>query len=140
MPYCRLRGSRSKKQFSCQSISEAPFATFTRSLVDRSFDVLARGSRCLEQVSGDLPAIDFTLAANEKHLQSIARKFANDILVVRIVKADEVPEPQGAFQEVTGAYIKPYNLGFAAGFIPKQYGEGGSATSTFGWSLRKSAP
>ncbi|MGR6467678.1 acyl-CoA dehydrogenase family protein [Rhizobium sp. PAMB 3182] len=70
-------------------------------------------------------AIDFTLSANQKRLQSIAREFANDILAPRIRKADEEPDPQRAFQEVKGAYIESYKLGFATGFIPKQYGGGG---------------
>ncbi|UNK40927.1 acyl-CoA/acyl-ACP dehydrogenase (plasmid) [Shinella sp. H4-D48] len=70
-------------------------------------------------------AIDFNLSGGQKRLQRIAREFANDILAPRICRADEEPDPQKAFQEVKGAYIEAYKLGFATGFIPQQYGGGG---------------
>lgn len=70
-------------------------------------------------------AIDFTLTANQKRLRTIAREFANDILAPRVRRADEEPDPQKAFQDVKGAYVEAYKLGFAMGFIPKRYGGSG---------------
>jgi alkylation response protein AidB-like acyl-CoA dehydrogenase len=70
-------------------------------------------------------AIDFTLTSAQQKLQRNAREFAVEILqpIVRI--ADEEPDTQKAFQLVKGAYVECYKLGFAMGFLPKQYGGGG---------------
>ena len=39
--------------------------------------------------------------------------------------ADEEPDTQKAFQIVKGAYVECHKLGFAMGFLPKDYGGGG---------------
>lgn len=70
-------------------------------------------------------AIDFTLTAYQKRLQRIAREFANDILRPLVRAADEDPDPQQAFLATKSAYIESYKLGFATGFIPREYGGGG---------------
>lgn len=70
-------------------------------------------------------AIDFTLTSYQRRLQRIAREFANEILAPAVRSADEDPDPQAAFQAVKGVYVEGYKLGFATGFIPKQYGGGG---------------
>ncbi len=70
-------------------------------------------------------AIDFTLTAEQKVLQSTARQFAQEVLKPLVAKADEEPDPQKAFQMVKPAYVEAYKLGFAMGPIPKKYGGGG---------------
>jgi alkylation response protein AidB-like acyl-CoA dehydrogenase len=70
-------------------------------------------------------AIDFTLTTAQQRLQRNAREFAVEILQPLVKIADEEPDTQKAFQLVKGAYIECYKLGFAMGFLPKQYGGGG---------------
>ena len=70
-------------------------------------------------------AIDFTLTSAQQRLQRNAREFAVEILQPLVKTADEEPDTQKAFQIVKGAYIECYKLGFAMGFLPKQYGGGG---------------
>jgi alkylation response protein AidB-like acyl-CoA dehydrogenase len=70
-------------------------------------------------------AIDFTLTPAQRKLQRNAREFAVDILQPLVRIADEEPDTQKAFQLLKGAYIESYKLGFAMGFLPKQYGGGG---------------
>jgi len=69
-------------------------------------------------------AIDFTLTMAQQRLQRNAREFAVEILQPIVRTADEEPDTQKAFQAVKGAYIECYKLGFAMGFLPKQYGGG----------------
>ena len=70
-------------------------------------------------------AIDFTLTSAQQKLQRNAREFAVEILQPLVKTADEEPDTQKAFQLIKGAYIECYKLGFAMGFLPKQYGGGG---------------
>lgn len=70
-------------------------------------------------------AIDFTLTSAQRRLQRNAREFALDILQPLVRHADEEADTQKAFQMLKGAYIESYKLGFAMGFLPKQYGGGG---------------
>lgn len=70
-------------------------------------------------------AIDFTLTSAQQKLQRNAREFAVEILQPIVKTADEEPDTQKAFQLLKGAYIECYKLGFAMGFLPKQYGGGG---------------
>jgi len=70
-------------------------------------------------------AIDFTLTSAQQRLQRNAREFAVEILQPLVKIADAEPDTQKAFQMLKGAYIECHKLGFAMGFLPKQYGGGG---------------
>jgi len=70
-------------------------------------------------------AIDFTLTSAQQRLQRNAREFALEILQPLVRAADEEPDTQKAFQSLKGAYSECHKLGFAMGFLPKQYGGGG---------------
>ena len=69
--------------------------------------------------------IDFTLTSAQQKLQRNAREFAVEILQPLVKIADEEPDTQKAFQTLKGAYVECHKLGFAMGFLPKQYGGGG---------------
>jgi alkylation response protein AidB-like acyl-CoA dehydrogenase len=71
--------------------------------------------------------IDFTLTSAQEKLKRNAREFAVEILQPIVKAADEEPDTQKAFQLVKGAYVECYKLGFAMGFLPKQYGGGGAS-------------
>jgi alkylation response protein AidB-like acyl-CoA dehydrogenase len=73
-------------------------------------------------------SIDFSLTPDQKKLQGVARAFAEDVLKPVVQKADLEPDPQKAFQMMKGPYKKAYELGFAMGFLPKEYG-GGSVSN-----------
>jgi alkylation response protein AidB-like acyl-CoA dehydrogenase len=70
-------------------------------------------------------AIDFTLTGAQQRLQRNAREFAVEILQPLVRAADEEADTQKAFQILKGAYVECHKLGFAMGFLPKQYGGGG---------------
>ncbi len=70
-------------------------------------------------------AIDFTLTSAQQKLQRNAREFAVEVLQPLVKAADEEPDTQKAFQMLKGAYVECHKLGFAMGFLPKQYGGGG---------------
>jgi nitroalkane oxidase len=70
-------------------------------------------------------AIDFTLTSAQRKLQQNAREFSLEILQPLVKTADAEPDTQKAFQMLKGAYIECHKLGFAMGFLPKQYGGGG---------------
>lgn len=70
-------------------------------------------------------AIDFTLTPAQQRLQRNAREFAIEILQPLVRSADAEPDTQKAFQSLKGAYVECHKLGFAMGFLPKQYGGGG---------------
>jgi nitroalkane oxidase len=70
-------------------------------------------------------AIDFTLTSAQRKLQQNAREFALEILQPLVAVADAEPDTQKAFQMLKGAYVECHKLGFAMGFLPKQYGGGG---------------
>src|SRR5712671_3208221 len=63
-----------------------------------------------------------------KTLQKKAREFAQDCLKPVVQKADLEQDTQKAFQMMRGPYEESYKLGFAMGFLPKQYG-GGSVSN-----------
>ena len=67
-------------------------------------------------------AIDFTLTQSQKDLQKAAREFALDVLKPVVAKADAEPDPQKAFAMMKAPYKEAYKLGFAMGFLPKDYG------------------
>lgn len=70
-------------------------------------------------------AIDFTLTAQQRRYQRLAREFATEILAPHVREADAEPDPQKAFERMRGAYVEAYKLGFAMGFLPREYGGGG---------------
>ena len=70
-------------------------------------------------------AIDFSLTPQQKELQRVAREFSLEVLKPLIRDADAEPDPQKGFQMVKPAYEKAYELGFATGFLPEEYGGGG---------------
>jgi alkylation response protein AidB-like acyl-CoA dehydrogenase len=70
-------------------------------------------------------AIDFSLTPQQKELQRVAREFAQEVLKPLITAADAEPDPQKGFQMIKPAYEKAYELGFATGFLPREYGGGG---------------
>lgn len=70
-------------------------------------------------------AIDFTLTADQKQLQQTAREFAQEVLKPVVEQADREPDTQKAVQMMKGPYVEAYKLGFAMGFLPKEYGGGG---------------
>ena len=70
-------------------------------------------------------AIDFTLTTSQQRLQRNAREFAVEILQPLVKTADEELDTQKAFHMLKGAYIECYKLGFAMGFLPREYGGGG---------------
>jgi alkylation response protein AidB-like acyl-CoA dehydrogenase len=73
-------------------------------------------------------SIDFSLTPDQKKLQSVARAFSEDVLKPVVKEADLEPDPQKAFQMMREPYKKAYELGFAMGFLPKEYG-GGSVSN-----------
>jgi alkylation response protein AidB-like acyl-CoA dehydrogenase len=70
-------------------------------------------------------AIDFTLTEEQKMVQKTAREFSQEVLKPLVAQADAEPDTQKAFQIIKPAYVQAYKLGFAMGFLPKQYGGGG---------------
>ena len=70
-------------------------------------------------------AIDFSLTSQQKALRKVAREFAQEVLKPIVKAADAEPDPQKGFQMIKPAYEKAYELGFATGFIPKEYGGAG---------------
>jgi len=70
-------------------------------------------------------AIDFSLTPQQKELQKVAREFSQEVLKPLIAAADAEPDPQKGFQMIKPAYEKAYELGFATGFLPDEYGGGG---------------
>ena len=69
--------------------------------------------------------IDFTLTPDQQKLQKIARAFSEDVLKPVVKESDLEPNTQKAFQMMKGPYKEAYKLGFAMGFLPKEYGGGG---------------
>src|ERR1700748_2117121 len=73
-------------------------------------------------------AIDFTLTKEQQELRDAARDFAQNVLAPLVPDADAARDPQEAFAKTKPAYIESYKLGFAMGFLPKEYG-GGSVSN-----------
>lgn len=69
--------------------------------------------------------IDFSLTPEQKALQRVAREFAQEVLKPVVRAADAEPDPQKGFQMIKPAYEQAYELGFATGFLPQEYGGGG---------------
>ena len=69
--------------------------------------------------------IDFSLTPEQKTLQKVAREFSWDVLAPIIKAADAEPDPQKGFQMIKPVYKQAYEMGFATGFLPKEYGGGG---------------
>lgn len=69
--------------------------------------------------------IDFSLTAEQKTLQKVAREFSQEILKPLVAAADAEQDPLKSFQMIKPAYEKAYEMGFATGFLPKKYGGGG---------------
>ena len=69
-------------------------------------------------------AIDFTLTAEQRALQKTAREFAQEVLKPVVAEADALTDTQQAFVMMKDAYKEAYRLGFAMGFLPKEYGGG----------------
>ncbi len=67
-------------------------------------------------------AIDFELTETQRMLQKTARGFAQEVLKPVVTEADAEPDPQKAFAMMKGPYKEAYKLGFAMGFLPKDYG------------------
>ncbi len=70
-------------------------------------------------------AIDYSLTSQQRALQKVAREFAQDVLKPLVKAADAEPDPQKGFQMIKPAYEEAYELGFATGFLPKEYGGAG---------------
>jgi alkylation response protein AidB-like acyl-CoA dehydrogenase len=70
-------------------------------------------------------AIDFSLTPQQKELQKVAREFSEEVLKPLVAAADAEPDAQKGFQMIKPAYEKAYELGFATGFLPDEYGGGG---------------
>jgi len=69
--------------------------------------------------------IDFSLTPEQKALQKVAREFAQDVLKPVVRAADAEPDPLNCFKMIKPVYQKAYELGFATGFLPREYGGGG---------------
>lgn len=76
-------------------------------------------------------AIDFTLTQEQVNIQKTARQFAQEVVRPMAVKAEREPDTQKAFQMTKAAYQEAYKLGFATGFLPKEYGGAGIGLVTF---------
>jgi alkylation response protein AidB-like acyl-CoA dehydrogenase len=67
-------------------------------------------------------AIDFTMSAEQRKIQKMAREFSENILAPVIPAADKEPDPMLAYQKTKGAYIEAYKAGIAMAMLPKEYG------------------
>ena len=76
-------------------------------------------------------SIDFTLTDEQRHMQSVARKFAQNELRPVVEKADKLADPWEAFVATKGVYKKAYDLGLAMAFIPEDYGGAGASNIDF---------
>src|SRR5258708_33236399 len=70
-------------------------------------------------------AIDFTMSAEQRKIQKMARDFSEGILAPVIPAADKEPDPMLAYQKTKGAYIEAYKAGIAMAMLPKEYGGAG---------------
>lgn len=67
-------------------------------------------------------AIDFELTQEQRMLQKTARDFSQEVLKPHVATADAEPDPQKAFAMMKEPYKEAYKLGFAMGFLPKEFG------------------
>jgi alkylation response protein AidB-like acyl-CoA dehydrogenase len=70
-------------------------------------------------------AIDFTMSAEQRQIQKMARAFSENILAPVIPASDREPDPMLAYQKTKGAYIEAYKAGIAMAMLPKEYGGAG---------------
>ena len=54
-------------------------------------------------------------------MQKTAREFAQEVLKPVVAEADALTDTQQAFVMMKDAYKEAYRLGFAMGFLPKEY-------------------
>ncbi|WKA27455.1 acyl-CoA dehydrogenase family protein [Bradyrhizobium roseum] len=76
-------------------------------------------------------AIDFTMSAEQRKIQKMARDFSEGVLAPVIPAADKEPDPMLAYQKTKGAYIEAYKAGIAMAMLPKEYGGGGLSCLDF---------
>src|SRR3954452_16907813 len=74
---------------------------------------------------GGFMAIDFTLTAEQKRLQTDVRAFAEDVLAPAVREADAERDPLRGFQRTKAPYVEAYKRGIAMCFVPEEYGGGG---------------
>jgi hypothetical protein len=53
-------------------------------------------------------AIDFTMSAEQRKIQKMAREFSENVLAPVIPASDKEPDPMLAYRKTKGAYIKAY--------------------------------
>ena len=70
-------------------------------------------------------AIDFTMSAEQRKIQKMAREFSENVLAPVIPASDKEPDPMLAYQKTKGAYIEAYKAGIAMAMLPKEYGGAG---------------
>ncbi|MCA1457788.1 acyl-CoA/acyl-ACP dehydrogenase [Bradyrhizobium sp. BRP22] len=75
--------------------------------------------------------IDFTMSAEQRKIQKMARDFAEGVLAPVIPAADKEPDPMLAYQKTKGAYVEAYKAGIAMAMLPKEYGGGGLSCLDF---------
>ncbi len=76
-------------------------------------------------------AIDFTMSAEQRKIQKMARDFSEGIPAPVIPAADKEPDPMLAYQKTKGAYVEAYKAGIAMAMLPKEYGGGGLSCLDF---------
>jgi len=76
-------------------------------------------------------AIDFTMSAEQRKIQKMARDFSEGVLAPVIPAADKEPDPMLAYQMTKGAYVEAYKAGIAMAMLPKEYGGGGLSCLDF---------
>jgi alkylation response protein AidB-like acyl-CoA dehydrogenase len=75
--------------------------------------------------------IDFTMSAEQRKIQAMAREFAQEVLAPDIPAADREPDPLKAHAMTQPAYIKAYKAGIAMAMLPKEYGGSGLSCLDF---------
>jgi alkylation response protein AidB-like acyl-CoA dehydrogenase len=72
-------------------------------------------------------AIDFTLTEEQRQMQAVARKFAENELRPVAERADKMADPWEGFLATKDVYRRAYELGFAMSFVRKAYGGQGAS-------------
>ena len=76
-------------------------------------------------------AIDFTMSAEQRQIQEMARDFAFNTLAPYIPDADRDPDPVQAHAKTKAPYVECYKKGIAMAMLPKEYGGGGLSCLDF---------
>ncbi|MFT0877506.1 acyl-CoA dehydrogenase family protein [Rhodopseudomonas sp. G2_2311] len=76
-------------------------------------------------------AIDFTMSAEQRKIQKMARDFSEGVLAPVIPAADKEPDPMLAYQKTKSAYVAAYKAGIAMAMLPSAYGGGGLSCLDF---------